>query len=938
MKKYLFIALAALVALAACKKDPVVEEFANKNDGAVLTFTSKKPQLTPETKTAWNAESRSIVWTAGDKIRVGYTLDGTWMSKNGAADFESESKEPARFYASEGVIIDSDDAGLGTFSVPEGGTDNFSFVRGGKAVFYTVYPSTALSGAAAYNAPSLTVMLPTGQALKADTFDPSADIMVGNSAEITLTDAFPVDPIELDWNRIVAHADLTFTGLKDEGDETVSKITLTFNDEAKVAGSFYVDVTTGNVTPNNDSKNIIVLEGTNLSINSHIVEVWASLMPVTFRSLNVTIQTSEAIYSRNITGISMTFKQNSRNKLTIDMTSADKTELKPDEYTEYTGDLVEGDYIVYYNGNALKAAVSSNRMQNEAVTLTDGVIATNNASIIWHIAPAATDGYYTFYNAETGQYLAATNSKNQAQLQTSGTDDRSLFSVEVTDGEYEFINKARAASSSDPNNKYLRNNGANGWAMYAVATGGSLTLYSKDTRTALASPASVSAAINSSDDSVIDVTFSTVSGAASYIIIATPESGEPVEKSGVSASPTSVSVEDGLDYSTTYTISVVAVPSNTTTYKNSAPTSASGTVTTGVAPENPEGYELISTLNELETGSYIIAGKTGTQYYALPSISTGKIAGSTVSVSNDFIAAADGDSYVVTITKNAQGQVAIGDGTNYLVIKTSGTDFGTSTSATYHTVAVTNGVFAISNTRYLAWRGGGYLQFGNYANISGEYSGVYLFKYNRVPKANPETTVKPASPIALVVEGTQQLSVNTNSDGAVSYESDNNEVATVSNSGLITAVAAGTAHITVKTAATETYNAGSTVVTVNVTSGGGGSGATITDITTVTWSKTDAQADNITGTIGNYVITISNGYIDTTNKLIRVYSGKTITIASTSGTISGITFGNFNKGSVSNLSVSVGDGSYSNGSWTGSATSVTFSADTQIRFGSLTIN
>lgn len=800
MKKYLIIACASLIALVSCVKEKSTEEFLKPNDGAVLAFTSAKPQLTPDTKTAW--DGTTVVWSAADKIRVAYTVDGEWMGKAAATGDNS-----AKFYASEEVVIDPSNSNIGTFNVPVGDNSFTDPEAEGDYIFYALYPSTAAS-ATIDDVEALTIAVPTQQTPEAGSFQGSADILVGRTKTLTLQ-GIPTDPIEINWTRLVAHADLTFSNIAFDGEETINSITLVANDAAKLTGNISIDLAAG--TASEGSSNTIIIDGKNLTANGSNVEAWVSVLPVTFTSLNVEILTNKAKYTRAISGFSKTFKQNSRNRLTINMSTAGRMEVEPDEYIEYTSSLVEGDYIVYYNGNALKAAVSSNRMQNEAVTPTDGVIATNNASIIWHIAPAATDGYYTFYNAETGKYLAATGSNNQAQLLASGTDDKALFSVTLTDGKFDFVNKA--------NSRYLRQNGTNGWAMYSNSTGGALTLYSKDTRTALSAPASVSAAINSSDDSVIDVTFSTVSGAASYIIIATPESGDPVKKAGVSASPASISVVDGLDYSTTYTISVVAVPSNTTTYKNSAPASASGTVTTGVAPENPEGYELISTLNELETGSYIIAGKTGTQYYALPSISTGKIAGSAVSVSNGFIAAADGGSYVVTITKNAQGQVAIGDGTNYLVIKASGTDFGTSTSATYHTVAVTDGVFAISNTRYLAWRGSTYLQFGNYASISGEYSGVYLFKYNRVPKSNPEMTVTPASPIALEVGETQQLTLGTNSDGAVSYESSDDAVATVTSSGLIEAIAAGSATITVKTAATDAYYEGTKTVTVNVTNG-----------------------------------------------------------------------------------------------------------------------
>ncbi|MBR3074722.1 MAG: BACON domain-containing protein [Bacteroidales bacterium] len=141
-----------------------------------------------------------------------------------------------------------------------------------------------------------------------------------------------------------------------------------------------------------------------------------------------------------------------------------------------------------------------------------------------------------------------------------------------------------------------------------------------------------------------------------------------------------------------------------------------------------EYYELISTVNELETGDYVIVGMTGSTYYAMPSISTGKISGTEVSVNNGKISATTGDNYAITITKNGDGQVAIGSGSTYLEIKTSGTDFGVTTTANYYPVTVQNGAFDVSNTRHLAWRNTSNV-FGNYASIfTSEYCGVYLFK------------------------------------------------------------------------------------------------------------------------------------------------------------------------------------------------------------------
>lgn len=924
MKKSLLFIGAALLTLAACNKEiQEIPEVVNQ-DEVILSFTSAKPGLSDEvgTKTAWDNTTSSIIWSAPDKIRVAYTLDGDWMGKSAATGNNS-----AKFYASDAVSIDGTDSSIGTFNVPVGESSFTDPSTSGDYVFYALYPSTAAS-ATIDDVEALAVTIPSEQTPEANSFQGSADFLVGKTETLTLS-GIPTDPIEIDWTRLVAHADLTFSNIAFDGVETINSIILTANSDAKLTGNITIDLAAG--TASEGSSNMITINGTNLSASGNSVEAWVCVLPVTFTSLDVEIQTNKAKYTREITGISKTFKKNARNRLTINMLTAKRTVDTPDEYSEYTSALAEGDYVVYYSGYALKAAVSSNRMQNEAVTPTAGVIATNNASIVWHIAPSATDGYYTFYNAETGKYLAATNSNNQAQLLDNGTDDKALFSVTLTDGKYDFVNKS--------NSRYLRQNGTNGWAMYAITTGNMLSLYYKDNRTEFTAPASVSAAINGSDDSVVDVTFDTVFGAASYGIVATPTSGDPVVKTGVTSSPATISVADGLAYDTEYTIAVYAVPSNTTAYKNSAATSATGTVTTGSAPV---GYALVTSTSDVTTGLYVIAAKKSGSYYAMSNTFATKINGTEVTT-NSFISETDAASYVVTITKGAS-TYTITNGTQTLG-NSSGTNFTTNGTGTTAWVlsAGTNGTFRFTingGSRVVAFNGS---QFGAYASSnvtsgSTSYYDVELFKYTGVVKSDPETTVTPASPINLVVDGTQQLTVNTNSDGAVSYESANTSIATVSNSGLITAVAAGSTTITVSTAATSSFNAGSTEITVVVTSGSGGAGATITDITTVTWSSTNEQADDIVGTIGNYTITVSNGYIDTTNKYIRVYSGKTITIAATTGTISSITFGNFNRGAASNLSVSAGGGTYSNGAWTGSASSVTFAADTQIRFGTLTIN
>ncbi|MBR6047315.1 MAG: hypothetical protein IKP44_04415 [Bacteroidaceae bacterium] len=147
-----------------------------------------------------------------------------------------------------------------------------------------------------------------------------------------------------------------------------------------------------------------------------------------------------------------------------------------DQYALFSGDLVEGDYIIYYNGKAMKNSATNNRLQYEEVTPMRNIITTDNSTIVWHIAPSGS--YWTIYSADAEKYAAATGSKNQAQMLADGTDDKALWTVSGSNT-YEFENKARAAASSDSNNKLLRNNGTNGFACYATSTGGALSLYKK---------------------------------------------------------------------------------------------------------------------------------------------------------------------------------------------------------------------------------------------------------------------------------------------------------------------------------------------------------------------------------------------------------------------------------------------------------------------------
>lgn len=149
-----------------------------------------------------------------------------------------------------------------------------------------------------------------------------------------------------------------------------------------------------------------------------------------------------------------------------------------DDYELYSGTITEGDYVIVYDGGALKNTISSNRLDYSDVTISNNKISNPEASVVWHIA--ASGGYWTIYNSSVSKYAGGTTTKNQGALLSSVT-DYAKWTVTGTNS-YDFENYGRAKES----NKWLRKNGTYGFACYASGTGGALSLYKKTAASATA--------------------------------------------------------------------------------------------------------------------------------------------------------------------------------------------------------------------------------------------------------------------------------------------------------------------------------------------------------------------------------------------------------------------------------------------------------------------
>lgn len=125
------------------------------------------------------------------------------------------------------------------------------------------------------------------------------------------------------------------------------------------------------------------------------------------------------------------------------------------------------------------------------------------------------------------------------------------------------------------------------------------------------------------------------------------------------------------------------------------------------------------------------------------------------------------------------------------------------------------------------------------------------------------------SEVNLAIEGTQANVATTNSDATVVYESANPAVATVDQSGTITAVAIGTTTIKASVAETDNYLAAETTCTVNVTETVSYDFESIAELNALVTSTSAQYSGYLTGAVVSFVPTTNQAIIkDATGSIL----------------------------------------------------------------------
>ena len=372
------------------------------------------------------------------------------------------------------------------------------------------------------------------------------------------------EPVSFDMQHLAAVVEITVTNETD-ADLTVKNITFASSDE-DIVGSYIIDFKGDNVTYAASGEQYVskvaTLNVTNgdaiakngsakfyIPIKPHIAEAGSKIV------INVNGYEKEIPLTKDVTFKAGTVKKINFNfdKVAVDYVTIPWTE-------NFSGNL--GIYSLV-NGKSDTKTFNDNLAGGTAPEL---LVSNTNGSFSAKV------------KASAGNYVLTFKS-NHADYLSISVDATAITLTKVSDTEYSLS----IPDGVDFFNVTFKNTNTSNARLDDIA------LVSNN-RTALGTP-EVTASLNNTDASVtnsIDVTWKSVENAGSYVVTATPATGSAVSAvsetvSAVESTTTYEHTFSGLAYETEYTISVVAKPSDTSLYLDSAAGKAA-TVKTGANP------------------------------------------------------------------------------------------------------------------------------------------------------------------------------------------------------------------------------------------------------------------------------------------------------------------------------------------------------------------
>lgn len=949
MKKYSLLMglMCAALSITSCSKDNT--ETFDKPKGYEFELYAA-----PQTRT--EVDGLDMKWSADDAMNVFHAPTGT-TNYSSNDQFTLAEIESGRF---TGLITDTEFDPNGTYD------------------WYAVYPySKYMASPAESNSGSyFTVGSEAGSAQQQTGIDNQAHIS-GENIPLYGTATGVTGSPNLQMHHITTLFRINVTN-SGSADLNVTSITLTSASE-NLIGTYYFDITGAEPVLTSSGDNYVSKTAA-LNVTDGVVAPDATgsfyLATRAFTApegeqLTLTVTANgETVEKVATLSKETTFAAGKINKLNVNVAAAAEQASTWEKVTSLA-DITAGEYIIANGDYFLPTTTTGSDNAPVPYTLeSQGIsfVADSFTGIVPDIAKwtfTGTNTAMTITNSG-GDYLYGINANNGIRVSTTSDITWAFevyndgFAMKNSNGRYCAIYVAdgspqdwRSYTSKNHNNYQIND--------------GILYLYKKgDARSALETPTGVEAVAEGNE---VLVGWNEVSGAASYTVSFEPATIEPqtIESNGEASYAESFT----LDYATEYTVSVVANPADTENYKASAP--ATATFTTG---ENPNvTYTQIKDLVKGETVAIkdalvvatstrgpILWDETGAilayQPSETPAIGSVVTVNATVGEYNKALQLNDA-TFTVTGTTEVPTQTATEvtaaniddlmtvESVTATYVKFTGT---LNISGSYYNVVFpfeTNyqGSLYYPDAEVLglaALDGREVIVEGWFTSISGSrYLNVVATKVSSASEAPYITADETASFVA--AGETKTISFMTDNLGS------NQVFAEISGDGAgqfsvgqigaesITVTAVENTETTAKTATLTLYIAASeggehlAEATVALTQAGVPSGEST--ITTFTFSEMGLANQDALSSYTNNGITITFAkasgsnppkYYDSGNAA-RAYAKNTITISCESGSITNIEFPDIRKDQDNNnLTCDNGAISSDNKTWTGTASSVTF--------------
>lgn len=715
----------------------------------------------------------------------------------------------------------------------------FDAATGTAFTYYAFYPAASYNNNTGVN---VRINTPANQTPTANSFDPAADLLIAQKVENGSSQA---TTLNMAFTRAVAVGKMTLTNLA--SDEDVKKVIFSAKDGStpiSVAGRTEFSLATAKPTSSyasNVSETSIILDYSALSLKANSsMDVFFTCYPFEITagdSFTVEVQTATKSYTRTVTltgAQQIIFAPGSASRFSVNMSTADEESITVNlpyaclTVAEYTAAGGTGSY-----GNVTVSKPHGDKWETYAMLSSSSIQIRNSDNPGSFVKlPVFTENIKTV-NVTLSSAIAA-DKKLTLETTADGTEGSVLSLNTVAEQTiYSFDLTSKTVKTA-----YLRSVGALAKVLKIEVLAGTDTRAEK-----AAATSTVSAAVNGSDPVALNVSWTAVDGAAGYEVTLTPTSGPAVVRNAA-ANATSITIS-GLTPSTSYTPSVVTIADPYLAIANSDSQAGSAVAT---------GAPSISSISEIKaqtSGSAVAFSATLTN--ALVTVVSGNqfymedASGAVwVNTSGHGMSAGDKISGAISGTIKKQNN-------NYQIVSFVSSSATKTTGNTVNPTTVTSSTLAssfadyeskyvkVSNVTISAVNGSNLSVSGTDGWIVYNSSGFNITKDSEINVVgiacyfNSTKEVKifslaeddkisiaseiTATDKSVAVDGTVSIGATTNSSATITYSSDDNTVATVNASGVVTGKKAGSAHITCSVESSGKYTAAAKVITVTVTSG-----------------------------------------------------------------------------------------------------------------------